>query len=108
MIFPLFSWELDDRYPFRDIHDRLHRDLETAGLPYLDLLPAYRGLEHRTLEAVPFKDPHPNDVAHRIAAEELYVWLKERKLLPARGPTAPKRGRRVPAPWSALPAPAGG
>ena len=104
MVFPLFSWEFDDHYPFRDIHERLHREFETAGLPYLDLLPAYRGLEHRALEAIPFRDPHPNDVAHRIAAEELYGWLKERKFLPAGEPDGPRRGRhRVAAPWSALP-----
>ena len=100
MIYPLFSWELDERYPFRDVHERLHREFEKAGLPYLDLLPVYRGLDHRVLEAVPFKDPHPSDVAHRIAAEELYRFLKDAKLLPAGEKEARKAiNRRVPPPW---------
>lgn len=101
MIYPLFSWELDDRYPFRDVHERIHRELERAGLPYLDLLPFYRGLDHTVLEAVPFEDPHPSDVAHRIAAEELYLALEERGLLPGGVGTGPRKAgkRRVPPPW---------
>lgn len=102
MIFPLLSWELDDRYPFAEIHARLHASLEKAGLPYLDLLPLYRGLDHRSLEAAPFKDPHPGDVALRIAAENLYLYLHNNKLLPSGEKIAPDlAARRLAPPWSA-------
>lgn len=80
MIFPLFSWPFDERYPFRGTHDRLRREFEAVGIPVLDLLPVYRGLDHKVLEAVPFRDPHPSDVAHRLAAEELYTWLGDEVL----------------------------
>jgi hypothetical protein len=100
MIFPLLSWDLDARYPYPEIHAQLHAELERAGVPYLDLLDAYRGLEHRALEAVPFKDPHPSDVAQRIAAEELYVFLRDRGLLPKGEPIGrTNRLRRIPPPW---------
>ncbi len=100
VVFPLFSWDLDVGYPFGDIHQRLHGLFERAGLAYLDLLPAYRGLEHRVLEAVPFEDPHPSDVAHRIAAEYLYLWLKENRFLPrGRRIARSLKERRLPPPW---------
>jgi len=95
MIFPLLSWDLDARYPFPEIHDMIHREFEQAGLPYLDLFEAYRGLDHTVLEAIPFKDPHPSDVGHRIAAEELYVFLRDKRLLPK----GPPRDGKLPPPW---------
>jgi hypothetical protein len=97
LIFPLLSWNLDERYPFPQIHDKIHRELEKAGLGYVDLLPAYHGLDHTVLEAVPFQDPHPSDVAHRIAAEELYVYLRDKGLLP-KGEKM-RVGRQLPPPW---------
>jgi lysophospholipase L1-like esterase len=101
MIFPLFSWDLDDRYPFSGIHAMVHAELEQAGLPYLDLFDAYRGIEHRVLEAVPFEDPHPSDVAHRIAAEELYLFIRDRGYLPKGEPiAADPRQRRIAPPWN--------
>lgn len=100
MIFPLFSWDLDESYPHHAIHQKLHRALDAAGVPYLDLLPKFKGLEHRVLEAIPWKDPHPSDVAHRIAAEQLFRYLQARKLLPRGEPIAENmRARRLPPPW---------
>lgn len=100
MVFPLYSWSFDDRYPFADIHGKLHGELERAGLPYLDLLEANRGLDHTALEAYPYKDPHPSDIAHRIAAEQLYGYLGDAGLLPDGEPIAAKLDeRRIPQPW---------
>lgn len=28
------------------------------------------------------KDPHPNEIAHRIASEQIYLWLENLHLLP--------------------------
>ena len=69
-----------------------------AGIPCLDLRAAYRGLDHVTLEAVPFTDPHPSDVAQRIAAERLFKFLDGKGLLPKDGRTG--TNRQVPPPWS--------
>jgi len=97
LIFPLFSWNQDENYPFADEHARLNAQLEKAGLPYVDLRAAYRGLEHATLEAVPFVDPHPNDIAQRIAAEQLYRFLAGGELLP-KG-EKPSASFSLPPPW---------
>ena len=84
MLFPLFSWDFDDRYPLKYAHEAVRKAADAARLPLLDLLPFYRGLDHRELEAVPGRDSHPSDVADRIAAQELLVWLDERGMLPPR------------------------
>jgi len=31
---------------------------------------------------LPGKDSHPNEIAHRIAAEQIYLWLERIDLLP--------------------------
>ena len=95
-----FSFGLDDDYPFTDIHDSLHRLLEEAGLAYLDLLPEYRGMDMNRLEVVPYKDPHPNEIAHRIAAEHLWEYLAEKGFVP--GPASREgatRRREIPPPY---------
>jgi len=100
MIFPLFSFGLDETYPFSDIHDRLHEVLDTAQLSWTDLFDVYRGLDRNILETVPFDDAHPSDTAHRIAAETLWRFLITEKLVPSeRDIGYPKKGRNVPTPF---------
>jgi hypothetical protein len=100
MIFPLFSFGLDESYPLSDIHDRLREVLDTAQLTCIDLFDVYRGLDRNILEAVPFDDAHPSDTAHRIAAEVLWRILITEKLVPSeRDIGYPKRGRNVPTPF---------
>lgn len=83
VIFPLFSFSLeDDSYPFFHAHDVIHDILGSLGVPYLDLYPRFRGLDPYRLQADPVLDPHPNEIAHRIAAEELYYWLPKNNLVP--------------------------
>jgi hypothetical protein len=100
MIFPLFSFGLDDTYPFSDIHRRLHEVLDTAQLSWIDLFDVYSGLDRNILEAVPFDDAHPSDTAHRIAAEVLWRHLISEGLVPSeRDLEFPKKGRNVPTPF---------
>lgn len=82
LIFPLFSHSLGDDYPFKRIHNKVHRALIKAGLPYIDLLPYYTNMNHIRLEYIPDKDPHPDEIAHRIAAETLFRDLMQSGLLP--------------------------
>ena len=93
MIFPLFSFGLGDDYPFAEIHEKVRGAAEDAGLVVLDLFPLYRGLDRFRLEAVPNGDPHPSEIAHRLATETLWSFLVEQHLVPAdvsaRAPKAP-------------------
>ncbi|MEA2625085.1 MAG: hypothetical protein QOD06_1130 [Candidatus Binatota bacterium] len=99
MIFPLFSWGLGDHdYPFAGIHAKVQRALAHAHLRALDLLPFFRDLDRTRLEAVPFHDPHPSEIAHRIASDALWTYLRTERLVPGRSVDTRAYGP-VPAPW---------
>lgn len=70
-IFPLFGNPLDDRYPFPEIHAKVAQAAAEAGAKVVDLLPAYRGLRWDILVVDGADDEHPNEIAHRIAANVL-------------------------------------
>ena len=102
MVFPLYSWGLDESYPFRAIHGRLRKAAQETGLRHLDLFPAHGGYEPVRVEALPGIDAHPNEIGHRIAAEALWKFLVTERLLPSAQP-----GRvREPIPFAAPPSPA--
>jgi lysophospholipase L1-like esterase len=69
VIFPVLH-ELDDDYPLAAEHAEVRRAFEGAGIPVLDLLEDFRGYDARELWAHAV-DPHPNDVAHGLAAERV-------------------------------------
>jgi hypothetical protein len=75
MIFPLFADPLDERYPFADIHALVAQAAREAGAVVIDLLPAFRGLRSSLLVVDGANDEHPNEIAHRIAAQELLRTL---------------------------------
>jgi len=62
--------DLERDYPFADVHDKIGRVCEKADIPFVDLLPALRGQKTAALWAHP-ADWHPNELAHRLAAETL-------------------------------------
>ena len=59
-----------DRYPFADVHERIARFCLAAGIPQHDLLPVLRAHPTEGLWVHPV-DMHPNEIAHRLAAESL-------------------------------------
>ncbi len=75
---PLFV-ALEGSYPFLPIHDEVRRFCLQAGVPYHDLLPIFRGRPSASFWVHPV-DRHPNETAHRMAAEDLLPVV--RKLLP--------------------------
>ncbi|MCB0321680.1 MAG: SGNH/GDSL hydrolase family protein, partial [Bdellovibrionales bacterium] len=81
-IFPLFGIPLDSRYPFWSIHEKLHSTLTELDIPYEDLQSIYAGIPLSRLQVIPNGDRHPNEIAHRMAAEEMYTWLSQHHLLP--------------------------
>ncbi len=70
-IFPLFGNPLDQRYPFADVHGKVSQAAAEAGAQVVDLLPSYRGLDWRLLVVDGADDEHPNEIAHRIAAQAI-------------------------------------
>jgi len=72
--------DLGDDYPFEAIHRFVAGECREIGLPVLDLLPAFRGRHDRKLWVHP-TDHHPNRRAHRIAAEAMLPFVRERLLV---------------------------
>lgn len=66
---PLFV-ALERGYPFAPAHDTIRRFCLAARIPHRDLLPAFEGRPTAELWVHPV-DHHPNQIAHRLAAESL-------------------------------------
>ncbi|OGR42521.1 MAG: hypothetical protein A2X35_11935 [Elusimicrobia bacterium GWA2_61_42] len=81
MVFPLI-YNFSD-YPFREIHASLLAFCGREGIACLDLLPAFSRYRDRDLWAAP-TDQHPNEIAHRLAAESLAEFLDANSLGPQR------------------------
>jgi hypothetical protein len=83
LIFPLFGNPLDASYPFAAIHAQVAQVAAESGAKVVDLLPSYRGLRSDILVVDGADDEHPNEIAHRIAANVLLRTLDE--VLPPTG-----------------------
>jgi len=71
VIFPLFANPLDARYPFADLHAKVAQAAGDAGAKVVDLLPRYASVDWRLLVVDGANDEHPNEIAHRIAAQAI-------------------------------------
>lgn len=76
-IFPLFGNPFDDSYPFTEVHSQVAQAAAESGAKVVDLLPFYRGLEWRLLVVDGPRDEHPNEIAHRIAAQAIAKAVDE-------------------------------
>ena len=74
---PAFDSPFDEGYPYHREHERLLAALAELGIPALDLRPLYDGVDTRRLAVTPFTDAHPNELAHRIAADFLAARVGE-------------------------------
>ncbi len=73
VIYPMMEG-LDSEYPLAPIHRQVAQYAKEAGLPVLDLAPAFAGQQSSEMWVHPC-DHHPNSQAHKIAAEAIYNWL---------------------------------
>jgi len=73
------SWPLlaglESRYPFEDVAREIARSLAAGGVAHHDLLAAFRGRTSESLWVHPV-DRHPNEIAHRLAAESLVAVVR--------------------------------
>ncbi|MBW1988995.1 MAG: SGNH/GDSL hydrolase family protein [Deltaproteobacteria bacterium] len=87
MLFPML-YDFGD-YPFTEVHEKIRAFCREQGIPFLDLLPAYRKYRAEDLWVHPI-DHHPNEIGHRIAAEELFSFLESHPdLWPCRAAESP-------------------
>ncbi len=82
VVFPLFGIPMDESYPFYALHEKVEQFMRGLGVPVLDVSAAYKGIPLDRLQVIPGVDRHPNEIAHRMAAEEIYLWLEGQRLLP--------------------------
>ncbi len=82
VLFPLFDFPINERYPFQKVHSQIESVVKAEKLPFLDLRAAYQNIPHDRLQVIPGQDSHPNEIAHRIAAERLLAFLIQNKLIP--------------------------
>ena len=83
VVFPLFGLPLDETYPFYPIHQKVSDLLDELKVKHRDISDIYKGIPLERLQVMPGVDRHPNEIGHRMAAEEMYSWLKSQNLLPA-------------------------
>ena len=69
VVFPMFI-DTDGDYPLRRCHEVVVQALKSRGVEVLDLLPIYGKTPPKELWVHPL-DRHPNDLAHRMAAEAI-------------------------------------
>jgi len=79
-IFPFFV-NLNGEYPFQPIHDHVRSFCQESEIPVVDLRESFRDFEGPELWVHP-TDQHPNEQAHRIAAESISKFFVENKLVP--------------------------
>ena len=84
VIFPLLSFDFSpESYPMGFAHEAIHSICQDLGIPVLDLLPYFENTDPVRMQAVPGIDPHPSEIAHRIAAETILRHLLNQGVIPA-------------------------
>lgn len=71
-----FVHALGPDYRYRQIHERLGVFWRRQGVPHLDLLAAFEGMEADDL-VVNAYDSHPNELAHSLAAGAILAFLEQ-------------------------------
>ena len=82
VLFPLFVSPLDDRYPFHESHAQLAELFARKGISFLDLFSSYERIDQARLQHIPWLDLNPSELGHRIAADAIHRWFRERRLVP--------------------------
>ena len=82
VVLPLFGATIDDNYPFRDLHAKIGGLLDQLQIAHEDIVDAYQGIPTEVIQVIPGVDRHPNEIGHRITAEQIYLALEKRELLP--------------------------
>jgi lysophospholipase L1-like esterase len=82
VVFPVFDSQIDAGYPYHELHETVATAAGELGIRVFDLRESYRGVDARRLAVTPFTDAHPNELAHRLAADAVLEYLVENDLAP--------------------------
>lgn len=82
VVFPVFDSQIDEGYPYHELHETVATAAGELGIRVFDLRETYRGVDARRLAVTPFTDAHPNELAHRLAADAVLEYLVETDLAP--------------------------
>ena len=63
-----------NEYPFNFIHETMNKLAEEFGIKFLDLYPAFSGIDEKDISVMP-GDPHPNALGHSIMSEQIFSIL---------------------------------
>lgn len=83
VVFPLFGTPINSQYPFHGITDKIIKLFEENKTPAFDLFEPYMNIPVEVIQVIPGVDRHPNELGHRVAAEEIYLWLEKQNLFPS-------------------------
>jgi len=75
-----FMYQLTEDHAFLPIHRMISAHCVSNEIPVHDVLPALIGQPHELLW-VHASDPHPNEIAHQIFAQEINQFIQDEKLL---------------------------
>jgi hypothetical protein len=79
VIFP-FMYELNEKYPFRSLHQMIYEFSSENDIPVLDLFDSFDGSSYTELWVHP-SDQHPNEVGHKISADAIAEFILINDLL---------------------------
>jgi hypothetical protein len=82
VVFPIFGVPINKEYPFSSCHYKIAELFRSTNTLLLDLLKPYENIPVDRLQVIPGEDRHPNEIAHRIAAESIYEFLVANNLIP--------------------------
>jgi hypothetical protein len=82
--FPLFDFPIDEGYPFIESHSIISESLKALSIPEIALKSGYRNIPPQRLQVIPGSDNHPNEIAHRMAAEFILGGLIQLNVLPGK------------------------
>ena len=100
VLMPLMNQDLrPGHYPFAAQHAMVREAFDRQDIPFVDLYDAFRFSDATRLQNIPQLDPHPNEIAHRIAAEATLRFLLERGLVDRAYAPRTVRDRHLQAGW---------
>ncbi|MFT5028584.1 MAG: hypothetical protein ACI9VS_001010 [Candidatus Binatia bacterium] len=100
VMFPIFerNTNLGADYPYAPLHEKLRKEIESHGIPFLDLLPIYaaENPDANTWQVHP-GDSHPSPKAHAVAARVIAQEIQQigESQLTRQGRAAPRPGAGV-------------